>query len=134
ASSKARELGSRTRRGAMHAREDFWESFMENPLVLGAAGLAVGALLGAMIPETDKEDELMGDTAQRVRNQVSEEVRERTDQVKHVAQAAAGAAKESGMEAARDQARREGLTGNGQDRSASGGQKNPLITNENRPV
>ncbi|MFN2441968.1 MAG: DUF3618 domain-containing protein, partial [Thermoanaerobaculia bacterium] len=47
ASSKARELGSRTRRGAMHAREDFWESFMENPLVLGAAGLAVGALLGA---------------------------------------------------------------------------------------
>lgn len=136
ASSKARELGSRTRRGAMHAREDFWENFMENPLVLGAAGLAVGALFGAIIPETDKEDELMGDSAQRVRNQVSAEVRERTDHVKHVAQAAAGAAKDSGMEAARDQARREGLTGNGQDRSTSGGQ-NSLLTNEdrlNRPV
>lgn len=148
ASSKARELSSRTRRGAMHAREDFWESFMENPLVLGAAGLAVGALFGAIIPETDKEDELMGEAAERVRRQVKDEARERGEQVKNVASAAAGAAKDSATRAARDQARREGLTGDGRDTASSmssspasdnltadsrqGNGRSPIITDEDR--
>jgi hypothetical protein len=38
------------------------ETFQENPLLIGAAVLAAGALLGALIPSTRREDALMGKT------------------------------------------------------------------------
>lgn len=130
---KARELGTRTRYGARRAGYQARDTFMDHPLVLGAVGVAIGALLGAVIPETDREDELMGEASERVRREAARRARETGEQARHVAEAAAGAAKEhareavrdtkqhakealrDSKEAARETARREGLTGDGRD-------------------
>lgn len=43
------------------AREGFNSIVEEQPLVLGALGLAVGAVIGAMLPSTEPEDRLIGE-------------------------------------------------------------------------
>jgi ElaB/YqjD/DUF883 family membrane-anchored ribosome-binding protein len=53
--SKAGELGSM-------ASDTYDRYLQDNPLVLGAAAFAVGAVVGLAIPSTDYEGELMGDT------------------------------------------------------------------------
>lgn len=40
----------------------------ENPLVLGAIGLAVGALLGALIPQSEQEEKALGGLATQARD------------------------------------------------------------------
>jgi ElaB/YqjD/DUF883 family membrane-anchored ribosome-binding protein len=54
----------------------------EQPLALGAIGVAIGAVIAAMAPRTRKEDELMGDTRDQL-----------IDQAKEVANAAVGTVK-----------------------------------------
>ncbi|MGX2041434.1 DUF3618 domain-containing protein [Methylocaldum sp. MU1018] len=48
----------------------------EQPLVLGALGIAVGAALGATMPRTRMEDEMMGEASDRLLHQVRETGRE----------------------------------------------------------
>ena len=62
----------------------------EQPLALGAIGVAIGAVIAAMAPRTHKEDELMGDTRDRLMNQAKEVGREKLEQAKDVANAAVG--------------------------------------------
>jgi uncharacterized protein YjbJ (UPF0337 family) len=47
------------------------ETVEDQPLLLGALGLAFGAALGALFPVTEAEDRLMGETRDRVAGQVS---------------------------------------------------------------
>lgn len=54
--SRASGMSSAARRQAGHARE----LLHEQPLVLGALGLAAGVIAGAMMPPTDYEDEHIG--------------------------------------------------------------------------
>jgi uncharacterized protein YjbJ (UPF0337 family) len=59
------------------------ETVEEQPLLLGALGLAFGAALGALFPVTEAEDRLMGDARDRVAGQVSAlagEARERLEE------------------------------------------------------
>jgi hypothetical protein len=51
---RARYYGSRARQGMLRSLD-------EQPLVLGAIGLAIGAALGAALPSSEAEDRLMGD-------------------------------------------------------------------------
>lgn len=102
---EASDLGQRAMRRSRQAQLGFWETFESNPLVIGAAGLALGALLGAAIPESDKETELFGPTHDRIADKAREMAREKTEQIKHVAEAAVGGARG----AAREKAREEGL-------------------------
>jgi predicted small metal-binding protein len=74
----------------------------EQPLVLGALGFALGAALGAGLPSTQREDELMGETRDHVLHRAQEIGEEQLDKAKHVASAAG--------HAALDQAHQEGLT------------------------
>jgi hypothetical protein len=60
----AGHYGRRAQSGFAHMRE-------EQPLVVGAIGLAVGAALGAALPKTETEDEWLGDT----RDQLKERAR-----------------------------------------------------------
>lgn len=57
------------------------ESLSDAPLLALAGGIAAGALIAALLPRTDKETELVGPTAKRV---------------KQTARAAADAARETG--------------------------------------
>jgi beta-lactamase regulating signal transducer with metallopeptidase domain len=47
---------------AQRAREGFNTLLEEQPLVLGAFGVALGAIIGAALPSTEQEDRLVGDT------------------------------------------------------------------------
>jgi hypothetical protein len=60
---RASELGDQTRQGVT------W-LLREQPLVLGAIGVALGAAVGALLPGTEAEDRLMGQTRDAVADQV----------------------------------------------------------------
>lgn len=54
------------RHGAQRARSGFDTLLNEQPLVLGAIGVAVGAALAAALPPTPQEDRLMGRASDRL--------------------------------------------------------------------
>lgn len=51
---------------AHQARIGFEHMLEDNPVALGALGIAAGALLGAMLPSTESEDRWMGEMRDRV--------------------------------------------------------------------
>ena len=65
----------------------------EQPLALGAIGLAVGAILAAMAPRTQKEEELMGEASRNLMEKAketgSQQLEKAQDAVKQVAEKAA---------------------------------------------
>ncbi|NYZ61931.1 DUF3618 domain-containing protein [Luteimonas deserti] len=58
-----------TRDRARQASAGLQHLLEDNPLAAGAIGIAVGALLGAMLPSTRKEDEMLGETSDRLTGQ-----------------------------------------------------------------
>jgi hypothetical protein len=56
--------------GALRARDATVRTYGEQPLVLGAIAVGVGALLGALLPSTQREDELLGAQRDRVKQRV----------------------------------------------------------------
>ena len=98
----ARDAGDRARYYGQRARRGFFDTLHEQPLVLGALGLAAGAAIGAALPTTDKEDEWLGDLRDRLAERAKEAGWEQVEK----ARAAAGAA----YSAAREEAERQGLT------------------------
>lgn len=59
------------RRARQQGRE-LGDWFQEQPLAAGALGVAVGAMLGSMLPSTRTEDRLIGDRADAVRDYAGE--------------------------------------------------------------
>lgn len=102
----AQHLGS----GAAHAGQRIQRTFMDTleqePLIIGALGLAVGAALGASLPSTRFEDRTLG----KARDKVMEKGREAAEQGLSMAKDAAEAAYQGVTEEAQSQ----GLIG-GQD-------------------
>lgn len=66
----------------------------EQPLLLGALGLAVGAAVGALIPSTEMEDRLMGETRDDLVGRVRETAEEAYEGAKDKAQGLMGEAGE----------------------------------------
>jgi hypothetical protein len=66
----------------------------ENPLGLAIGGVAVGFVLGLVVPSTRVEDEKIGETADRVKDAVRESGQEALDRGTFVAQEAIDAAPE----------------------------------------
>lgn len=56
----------------------------EQPLLLGALGLALGAVIGALLPRTRTEDRLMGEASDAVTQQLSSAAQEQYQQAKDV--------------------------------------------------
>jgi ElaB/YqjD/DUF883 family membrane-anchored ribosome-binding protein len=102
----ASQLADSAQYGAQRAQSAFQQSLHSNPLAVGVVALAVGAAIGLSIPETDKENELLGETRDNVVQQAQQTVGEKAQQVQTVAQQAVGAAKD----AAGDAAQQQGLT------------------------
>lgn len=87
--------GERVRSGAGRARSGFEHMLEEQPLVLGAMGVALGAALGAAFPRTESEDRLMGDARDSLADQAKEKAAEAYDEARDRAGEAASAVQES---------------------------------------
>jgi hypothetical protein len=80
----AREAGSEARQRARRAQNGMQRMLRQNPLLVGAAAMLVGAAVGASLPETERENELMGEARDSV-----------VDRAQHAAENAVSAAKEA---------------------------------------
>ena len=78
---KAGQMGSVAREQADRVRSGFDRLVNEQPLALGAIGLAVGAVLAASAPRTRQEDRLMGDASDRIKDDVKQAGEEQLDRV-----------------------------------------------------
>jgi ElaB/YqjD/DUF883 family membrane-anchored ribosome-binding protein len=104
-SARATDLKHTAKRQVRRAKTGFWQTMEANPLMVGAATLALGVIAGLAIPSTDKEDELMGETRDHLFEEVKEAGQQTLDKGKHVAEAVADKVKE--------EARNQGLTAEG---------------------
>ena len=94
ASETAHHVSEVTRRRAQMTRIEAKDFLREQPLVAGLAAIALGAIIGAAIPETDKENALMGETRDRLLDRAENVAREGVNRAKHVAQVAKSVAKD----------------------------------------
>lgn len=78
----ARERLQRTTRSTTNGLQRLMR---DNPLLVGAAAILVGAAVGAALPETERENELMGETRDNVVNQAQEMAQNAASTVKEVA-------------------------------------------------
>jgi hypothetical protein len=85
-----------------NARANLGEVFRAQPLALGAIGLAIGAGIAAALPATKLEAEYFGETSEAVKEKAEEFVSEKTELGMDAAEAA--------INAAAEEASRQGLT------------------------
>ena len=74
----------------------------ENPIGLALGAVAVGFVAGMLVPSTKVEDEKLGPTADRVKQQAAETGQEALERGKEVAQNAAHSAAETARESGRE--------------------------------
>lgn len=99
---RAHSVASSARHGATRANEGFHRMLDENPMAAGAIGIAVGALLGALIPTTRKENELMGETSDRITGKAKELARAGRETLANAGRDVMGPVSESGGKGASD--------------------------------
>lgn len=89
-------LSHGSRRSAESVRDGYEYLLHEQPILLGALAVATGAAIGALLPATETEDRLMGETRDETVERLKREGERRTEQAKtaaaDVAESAAGAA------------------------------------------
>lgn len=81
------------------ARQGLGWMLQEQPLVLGAIGIAVGAAVGALLPGTKTEDRLMGEASDAVTQQVKAVAQEGYERAQEVAGEQLDRAKSTAAEA-----------------------------------
>lgn len=82
--------GQEAKQRARRAEHRVEESLRENPVAAGAMALAIGVAAGLMIPETDREREVMGRTRDRVLDKAENAVRSSAEKLHDRAREAAG--------------------------------------------
>lgn len=82
----------------MQASQRIWDFCKDQPLVVAGLGLAIGAALGAAIPETGAEHRLMGEASDQLKQKAQDFV---TDPLKHANQMAKSVGEQIIDEAAR---------------------------------
>lgn len=93
---------------AQQAKNQISRMLDNNPLMIGAAALALGAVVGFAFPVTEKESEIMGQARDNLVERASEMASETMHKVQKVAEEAGTAAKDAAKEAVES----ENLTGN----------------------
>ena len=102
---RARRTGTAAAAQARSAARRAGDFFEHYPLSVVAIGVAAGAALGTSLPETRRENRLMGSTSDRVKSQAGSAVRHEVERAGHAAAAA--------RDAALAEAQAQGLTGEG---------------------
>jgi ElaB/YqjD/DUF883 family membrane-anchored ribosome-binding protein len=98
---KARDAAgtvSRSMSSALDGTRGVANFMQEQPVVLAGIGVALGALIGAMLPTTEMEERYIGPTAQSLKEDAKEMAREQWERGKNLA--------EEGWDEAKDAARR----------------------------
>ena len=94
--------GGHADRAYGYAHRTFGDMVTEQPLLLGATGLIIGAALGAVLPNTSYENELIGDTRDDLARTVKDFGREQYDKAQRVV--------ERTIETAKEEVERQGFT------------------------
>ncbi|HEY9058722.1 MAG TPA: DUF3618 domain-containing protein [Aurantimonas sp.] len=101
AARRAREAGRGIYRAGRSARRTFLDTLYEEPLIMGGVALALGAAVGAALPSTRREDELVGAARDRMRDEAYAYGQDAVERAGHVA--------EKAYEAASEEAEKKGL-------------------------
>lgn len=94
AGERVRHAGDTVRMQSDRVRQSFTNLLEEQPLVVGAIGIALGAAIGAALPRTEQEDRLMGEASDSAAHMVKDRATEAYDEVKHEAADIAGSRSE----------------------------------------
>jgi ElaB/YqjD/DUF883 family membrane-anchored ribosome-binding protein len=82
---RMRMQGERMRMQSQRLRGNFEMLMEEQPLIIGAIGIALGAALGAAFPRTESEDRLLGETRDSALRAAKERASEAYEDVKDTA-------------------------------------------------
>ncbi|HVH55230.1 MAG TPA: DUF3618 domain-containing protein [Vicinamibacterales bacterium] len=85
-----REAAGEARQTARRAQNGLQRMMRQNPLLVGAAAMLVGAAVGAALPETEKENEWMGDARDTVVDKAQQAAQNATQAVKEAANEVVG--------------------------------------------
>jgi len=78
-----------------YVRNNFEHMSREQPLALGAVGIALGALIGAALPRTERENRMLGRAGERIKQRGREMAREGYERASQKAAEMADTAKET---------------------------------------
>ncbi len=84
----AADYGRRARRTGQDATRKVQRAWQENPLLLGAASAVLGLMVGMAVPETEIENEYMGEARDHALEEVQQTVRETVGKVQNAASSA----------------------------------------------
>jgi hypothetical protein len=79
-----------TQERARRAREGFSSLVEEQPLILGALGIALGAAIGASLPRTEQEDRLIGKARDQTIEKIKQQGAQAYDKAREAGRAAVG--------------------------------------------
>lgn len=65
-----------------HARDNLAQFYREQPLLAGSLGIAIGAALGALIPSTDIEDDMLGEASDQSVDVAKSKAADKYDEVR----------------------------------------------------
>ncbi len=94
ARARVNELGHRSQEQYYRAKDSVSHMIDEQPLLIGALGIAIGTILGAVLPSTRREDELMGSKRDELLDRAKATAREQAEKVKESAKRIAQTAKQ----------------------------------------
>lgn len=103
---------------ASHAADRTWETYQDHPLTMGFVAAMMGAAIGAILPRSRTERDVMGRQAGQMLSRVRETAGDLADRAGHVASTAVNKVREEAKEAmhdvaqaTKDEAKAQGLTG-----------------------
>jgi len=98
ASDAASSVAEGASRGARRVEQGFQTTLQDNPLAVGAAAIALGAVVGFSLPRTQREDALMGEARDRVLELAGEAAHDAAASVGQLAEKTVETAKKSAQQ------------------------------------
>jgi hypothetical protein len=98
---RAQMATRQARRQVNRAQTTLQRTWNDNPLIIGAASAVLGALVGMAVPETEAENEWMGERRDQMVEGVQEAVREKVEDVQNVVRDKVESAQQAANETAR---------------------------------